>query len=453
MSKPVMISISGIRGVVGDGLTPQLILRYASAAGTFYGEGEVMVGRDSRVTGEMIQSAVFSGLMSVGCHPVDLGVCPTPTVQMAVERSDAVGGIAVTASHNPVEWNALKLVGPNGLFLDYKQGEQVQQIAKEESFSIRNWDGVGHSCSYSNAISDHLDAIYNLSYVDVDAIRNRKFNVALDCVNGAGGTIMPKLLSDLGCTVHAINTEPSGRFAHTPEPVPENLTDLCRLVRETKSDIGLAVDPDVDRLALVTEQGECMGEEYTITLAVKLVLSKTDGTAVVNVSTTQAVNDVASKSGAEVIRTPVGEIYVAKRMRELNAVIGGEGNGGVILTALHLGRDAPLATALTLQHLLEFGGSASALWNSLPRYVMSKKKVDIGSADPDQIISRLEENHTTEMMDKTDGLKILRQGKWVHIRKSNTEPIIRVMAEARTQDAAEHLVEELLTEISKLARS
>ncbi|MBN2029666.1 phosphoglucosamine mutase [bacterium] len=449
MSKPVMISVSGIRGIVGEGLTPQLIVRFSAGVGSTYGRGKVMVGRDSRESGEMVKAAVFSGLMSVGCHPVDLGVCPTPTVQMAVQQSDALGGIVITASHNPVEWNALKLLGPDGLFLNQEEGNRVKQIVEEETFPFVVWNQIGRVSTYAHAIDDHIGAILELPYLDVPKIRQRRFQVAFDCVNGAGGTILPKLLNTLGCVTYPFNEEPTGRFAHTPEPVSANLKDLCRCVVGSKADIGFAVDPDVDRLAIVAENGEPLGEEYTVTLCTKFILQKKKGKVVVNMSTTRAVEDVTVQAGGELIRTPVGEIHVAEKMREAHAVIGGEGNGGVILPEMHLGRDAPVAIALTLQYLLEYGKPVSMIWKSLPRYVMTKKKIDIGTSDPDQIIRSMETKYRSEKTNLADGLKIDRADSWIHVRKSNTEPIIRVITEARTKEDSEKLCEVFIQEIKQ----
>ncbi|MCJ7813424.1 phosphoglucosamine mutase, partial [bacterium] len=274
MSKPVMISVSGIRGIVGEGLTPQLIVNFSAAVGSYYGKGRVMIGRDSRESGDMVKMAVFSGLMSVGCHPVDLGICPTPTVQMAVRHSDAVGGVVITASHNPVVWNALKLLSSEGLFLTQEEGIEVNQIVEKEQFSFVGWNQIGQVSTYGNAVDDHIDAILNMPYLDIPSVRKRRFRVAFDCVNGAGGTILPKLLNQLGCDIFPLNEESHGRFAHTPEPVPENLKDLCKHVVKNKADIGFAVDPDVDRLAIVAESGEPLGEEYTVTLSTKFILEK-----------------------------------------------------------------------------------------------------------------------------------------------------------------------------------
>lgn len=442
-----MVSISGIRGIVGESFTPPVIQKFAAAFGLTMGK-KIVVGRDSRVTGKMVENIVIGTLQSIGCDVVSVGIAPTPTIQLAVENLHADGGIAVTASHNPVEWNALKLIGPDGLFLDETQGKEVISLAEDLQIDYKDWQSIGEYEVYENAIDDHKNAIYALPFINIEALRERKFRVALDCVNGAGSLFFPEFLQSLGCEVVQINTTPNGIFPHTPEPLPENLEELMSVTRSSDVDIAFATDPDSDRLAIISEKGEPLVEEYTLALAVNFILSHKPGTVVTNVSTTLAVDDIAHKYGAQVVRSKVGEIHVAKRMRELNAVIGGEGNGGVILPDVHLGRDAPIAAAIALQHLLEFGGTISSLHQSLPQYAMAKKKVEIGSAQPDAVLEKIKENHRDEQFDFTDGVKILREKSWVHLRKSNTEPIIRVYAEAETREQAESLAniffEELL---------
>lgn len=450
MAKQVMISVSGIRGIVGDGLTPELLVNYSAAAGTIYGKGKVMVGRDSRVTGKMIKSAVFCGLQSVGCSPVDLGICPTPSVELAVQDSDAVGGIIITASHNPIEWNALKLLGSDGLFFDKKQGEIINEIVHKSSYNYATWNEIGSVSEYNKAVQDHIRKILKLPYLDIKAIRQREFKVAYDCVNGAGGIILPYLFAELGCKSFPINEEPSGIFAHSPEPVPENLKQLSRCVAENKADIGFAVDPDVDRVAVVAETGEPIGEEYTLALASKFILSKKKGGVVVNLSTSRACEDIANETGVDFFRTPVGEVNVVKKMIEEGAVIGGEGNGGVILPEIHPGRDAPVGIALLLQYLCEYEGKASALWKSLPEYRIMKKKIEIGSRNPDEIMERLLRDHNDDKLNCDDGIRIELPQGWIHIRKSNTEPIIRVVAETKTKENSEKLCSRMINEIKRL---
>jgi len=452
MKNPLMISVSGVRGIVGAGLTPELIANYSAGVGTFLGPGPVMVGRDSRVSGEMVWHAVCAGLMAVGCDPVDLGIVPTPTVQLTVEKSNAVGGIVITASHNPIEWNALKLVSREGIFFDEPQGLEVKRIVESKSFRYVPWDQIGRFSTKTDAIRDHIEAVLAIPYLDVQAIRKRKFKVAFDAVNGTGGLILPPLLEAFGCEVYPLHAEPHGRFAHAPEPVPENLTELSQWVLKNKADIGFAVDPDSDRCAIVAENGVPIGEEYTIALAVQFVLSKKTGNVVVNVSTTRAVDDIASQFGVSVIRTKVGEIHVVQKMKACGAVIGGEGNGGVILPDAHLGRDALVAIALTLQHLAELGKPISEIWKSLPQYHMVKKKVEIRSIDPQRVLETLEKRYASENTNMLDGLKIEKSNSWIQIRKSNTEPILRIMAEAPTAEQALAMCQDVLEEIQQIGQ-
>ncbi|MBD3290694.1 phosphoglucosamine mutase [candidate division KSB1 bacterium] len=433
----LMVSVSGIRGIIGEGLTPSEVIKYTQAFGTYVGSGKVVVGRDSRVTGEMVKSAVISGLLAVGCDVIDIGICPTPTVQMAVEKLKARGGIAVTASHNPIEWNALKLIDSSGLFVDEEQGKKVIEYAEKSNFNYVIWEKIGKIDHYKNAIQDHINAILKLKYIDPDLIRSKEFKVVADCVNGAGGTTVPQLLRELNCDVITINEEPNGLFPRAPEPVPENLSELCEKVKSVKADIGFAVDPDVDRLAVVSENGVPLGEEYTLALAVNYIAQKKRGPIVVNASVSKVIDDLAEKYHSKVIRTKVGEIHVATRMRKENAAIGGEGNGGVILPELHLGRDAPLGIALTLQQLAEFGGKISDLQKKLPQYYQVKRKINLDQVEPEQVMEKIVDEFSDEKIDRTDGIKILWDNEWVHIRPSNTEPIIRVMSEAKTQEQAE----------------
>lgn len=433
----LMVSVSGIRGIIGDGLTPLEVVKYTQAFGTYLGSGKVVVGRDSRVTGEMVKSAVISGLLAVGCDVIDIGVCPTPTVQMAVEKLEARGGIAVTASHNPIEWNALKLIDSSGLFLDEKQGKKVIEYAEKGTFNYVIWENIGKISRYEMAVQDHINAIFKLQFINVELIRSKKFKVVVDCVNGAGGTIVPQLLNYLNCELITINEEPNGLFPRTPEPVPENLTELCEKVKSVKADIGFAVDPDVDRLAIVSEKGVPLGEEYTLALAVNYIAQKKRGPIVINASVSMVIDDLAKKYHSKVIRTKVGEVHVSSKMQKENAAIGGEGNGGVILPELHLGRDAPLGIVLTLQQLAEFDGKISDLHKSLPQYFQVKKKVNLDRIKPEAAMEKIVEEFSNEKIDRTDGIKILWEHEWVHIRPSNTEPIIRVMSEAQTQEQAE----------------
>ena len=446
----LMVSISGIRGVVGDGLTPQTIVNFAQAFGTYLGSGRVVVGRDSRVTGPMVKHGVFAGLMAAGCDVVDIGLCPTPTVQMAVKKLKARGGVAITASHNPIEWNALKLIDSTGLFLDETQGKKVIKNVNNDEFRNVTWDQIGKSEYYEHAIEDHIKAILKLKLINPEEIAQRKFKVVVDCVNGAGGTILPSLLNQLGCETIFINEEPTGLFPRKPEPLPEHLTDLCEKVKLEKADIGFAVDPDVDRLAIVSEEGKPFGEEYTLVSAVNYVLSKKDGPIVVNASATQAVDDIAATYNTKVFRTKVGEVYVAQKMKQVKAAIGGEGNGGVLLPELHLGRDAPLAIALTLQQLAVTGMKASELRQSLPQYYQAKNRIEIKDLDMSSILDEILRKYEKERIDTTDGVKILWSDHWVHIRPSNTEPIVRIYSEARTMEEADALGYKFIQDIENI---
>ncbi len=449
MSK-LMISISGVRGIVGEGLSPQIVMDFAQAFGSYLGNGKIVVGKDSRVTGPMMKHAVYAGLMAAGCDIIDIGTVPTPTVQMAVEELKARGGIAITASHNPIEWNALKLIDSSGWFLDEVQGNKVIKIVDERKFQNVNWDQIGKIEHFDGAVEHHIKSILKLDLIDPDLIADKKFKVVVDCVNGAGGTILPDLLDRLGCEVVFINKEPTGLFPRSPEPLPENLKELCEKVRSEKADIGFAIDPDVDRLAIVSEKGKPLGEEYTLVLAANYVMQKRQGPIVVNASVSQAIDEIAKKFGTEVIRTKVGEIHVAKKMNEVKAAVGGEGNGGVILPELHLGRDAPLGIALVLQHLAQFGGKISELHKSLPQFFQSKNRIELKEINVASVIDSLIRNHQNEKLDLTDGLKILWPEKWVHIRPSNTEPIIRIYSEARTAEEADALGYKFIKEIGKI---
>jgi phosphomannomutase len=444
-----MISVSGIRGHVGTDLTPELVSRYAAALGAWSRSVQpparptVVLGRDTRTSGPMYARAAAAGLMSVGVDVIDLGIVPTPTVQLAVEHHHAGAGLILTASHNPVEWNALKFVGPDGIFLDADAGRLVRELA-ERGPPRAGWADVGRVREDPAAIDRHLDAVMALRVIDIPAIRKRRFKVALDCVRGAGATAIVPLLERLGCEVHGINLETDGLFPRPPEPVPENLGDLSRLVRETGADVGLAIDPDVDRLALVDETGRPIGEDYTLAFAVAAVLDgrstgATIPTVVVNLSTSLVVEDAARSRGARFIRAPVGEANVARAIRDEGALIGGEGNGGVMLPALHTGRDAPLGVALILHLLATTGVTLSALVAAAPRYAIVKAKGPRG-AELRPLYDRLRHRFPDATVDERDGLRLSWRDRWLHVRPSGTEPIVRLIAEAPTVANAEALV-------------
>jgi len=439
----LMVSVSGIRGRVGEALTPEVVSRYAAGFGSWSlarsTSREIVLGRDSRVSGPMFHRAVLAALQSVGASIIDLDMAPTPTVQLEVERRHAAGGLAITASHNPIEWNALKFIGASGLFLDPAESTAMRAYV-DRGFGRATWENLGDVQQDTGAIRRHIDAILRLSVLNVEAIRARRFRVALDTCHGAGSTIFPDLLTALGCEVQAINLTPDGRFHRPPEPVAENLGELCDLVRSAQADIGFATDPDVDRLALVDDTGRAIGEDYTLALTSRVVLSRQKGPVVVNLSTSRIVDDMAADLGGTVTRAPVGEVNVAVRMRELGAVVGGEGNGGVILPELHLGRDAPLAAALMLQMLVDEGGPLSGFVSRFPQYRIVKEKLDRPAGPLSGVYETLQAAFQGAEVDTQDGLRLSWPDRWVHVRPSGTEPIVRVIAEAPTDDEANELI-------------
>ena len=442
-----MVSVSGVRGRVGAPLTPELIAGLAAAFGAFMrgerGRGPVYVGRDSRTSGPMFLRAVVAGLQSVGVAVIDLGMVPTPTLLLAVRRSDAIGGIGITASHNPAEWNALKLVSGEGVFLDSELPARFRIFLSEQDPERAAWDAIPSVTEDTEAWPRHLEAILALPHLDVPALRARKIKVAIDCVHGAGGPVMVDLLEALGCSVEGIGMQPDGLFPRDPEPTAANLADLGELVRDSGAEIGLAVDPDVDRLALVDETGKALGEDLTLALAAATVLRRTPGPVVTNLSTSQVVEDVARAYGVPLLRAPVGEVNVARRMQAEGAVVGGEGNGGVILPALHDTRDAPLAAGLILQHIVDEGVSASAAAARWPRYTIVKVKVSFPRDALESAFAALEQDLDAEAVDRKDGLRLAwpARGAWLHVRPSGTEPVVRLIAEAREEEAAHALVD------------
>jgi len=433
MSPVLMRSVSGVRGIVGEGLTPPVLATHVHAFVQAVGKGKVLVGRDTRDSGPLVEQVVCATLALSGCTAVKLGVATTPTVEMAVQADPgAVGGIILTASHNPAPWNALKFLDKDGLFLG---PEAVKALfarvdAKEESW-VRH-DQVGEVIDGPDSDDLHIDAILALPYLDLAAIKNRKLSIAVDAVNGAAYRIAPRLLERLGCKVVAIHVTPDGKFPRGAEPVPEALADLGRAVRENGCDAGLAFDPDGDRLALVDENGTPLGEEATLALAVKLILEKKKGGVALNLSTSAMSEDIAKSFGVPCVRTPVGEIHVSTRMLADNLLIGGEGNGGVILPELHPGRDGVLGAALVCQ-LLTGSQKLSELAAALPRYSMVKQKFDLAGKDLDTAIAKLRKTFSDATIDDRDGLRLSWPDRWLHLRASNTEPILRAIAEAPTQ--------------------
>lgn len=450
MFSGLMEGVAGVRGIVGVGLTPDIACRYAAAYGVLLGGGEVIVGMDGRPSGPMLFNAVAAGLQSVGCNVLNIGIVPTPTIQIMIAQRGSKGGIAITASHNPQQWNALKFFSTSSLFLDEKEGEELRKILKNDKIEYSSWDHLGAAEDYADAIDLHIKTVMEIPYLNLSAIRRRGFKVALDCINGASSLLMPDLLKELGCTVFPVNCEANGIFPHEAEPIPENLTQLSDLVKETGADLGVALDPDGDRLAMIDENGIPIGEEYTLALATDFILQHNAGSVVTNVSTTKAIDDIAARYGVHVHRTKVGEVHVAKRMASEGAVIGGEGNGGVILPEVHLGRDAPVGVALTLQYLTESEESLSEVLSQLPRYEIVKHKVSILGADKEKILEHLRNEIQSEAVDETDGLKFINANNWVQVRASNTEPIIRIFAEAPYKSLAEELSDKVKVKIRQL---
>lgn len=443
----LMVSVSGIRGIVGNGLDPQTIVKYSSAYADFCGKGKIVLGSDGRITGNMVKNIVIGTLLAKGNDVVDIGICPTPTVLFNVKKLKAAGGIQISASHNPNEWNALKLLNNHGEFMTPDENAQMLKLLRNAEEKYVEWNKVGKLTEYSEGLEEHIKAVLNLDYINLSKIRKRKFKVLLDCVNGAGAYSMPLLLSKLGCEVIEMNCSKSGIFPRLPEPLPENLKQTMKAVKKYKADIGIVVDPDVDRLVLITEKGEPFGEENTITQAVQFYLGKKRGNVVVNLSTTRAVDDVAKFFSCKVFRSPVGEANVVKKMKEVKAVIGGEGSGGVIIPKAVFGRDALTGTVITLQHLLEFGGKMNELKNSLPKYFIAKRKIELGKIKPEIVLKTLHKKYKNKKVNLDDGLRIDFDNHWVHFRKSNTEPIIRCIVESKLQKDAIELAEKYYSEI------
>lgn len=456
-------SISGIRGTIGgapdDNLTPIDAVKFAAAYGTwlkkhiYKNRVKVVVGRDARISGEMVQNLVQYTLVGLGIDVVDIGLSTTPTVEVAVTMEQADGGIILTASHNPKQWNALKLLNNKGEFLNAQEGEEILRIAAANEFTFAEVDALGHITHNDTYIQRHIDAVLSLlPLATLEAIRKRKFKVAVDAVNSTGGIAIPLLLERLGAEVVPLYCEPNGQFPHNPEPLKEHLADICAKVVEAKADLGVVVDPDVDRLALITEEGEMFGEEYTLVACADYYLSKKKGNVVSNLSSSRALRDIAEKHGVEYAAAAVGEVNVVTKMKEVNAVIGGEGNGGVIFPELHYGRDALVGVVLFLSLLVEKGIAVSALRRSYPAYFMSKNKIQLTSGlNPDKVLLAMQEKYAHEQITTIDGLKIDFPFSWVHLRKSNTEPIIRIYTEAKSQAEADALATRFMEEMAAIS--
>ena len=453
-------SISGIRGTiggnVGDALTPLDIVKFTSAYAKFIrnqgsDSNTIIIGRDARISGEMVSNIVSGTLIGCGFDVLDIGLSTTPTVEVAVQLHKSAGGIILTASHNPKQWNALKLLNEKGEFLSGEDGVQILDIAESEDFSFLEVDDLGKYTFDDSYNEKHIEEVLNLNLVDVELVKSAGFKVVVDAVNSTGGFMIPKLLEKMGVECVKLFCEPNGDFPHNPEPLPENLTEISKLVVEEKADFGIVVDPDVDRLAMVCEDGSMFGEEYTLVAISDFVLSKTLGNTVSNLSSTRALRDVTIKHNGSYVASAVGEVNVVEKMKETNAIIGGEGNGGIIYPELHYGRDALVGIALFLTQLAERKISAKTLRDSYPNYFISKNKIQLTpEIDVDNILSTLEEKYKEEQITTIDGLKIDFEDGWVHLRKSNTEPIIRIYAESEGEEKANSFAEKMIKEIKEL---
>ncbi|MDD4971598.1 MAG: phosphoglucosamine mutase [Paludibacter sp.] len=455
-------SISGIRGTmggpVGDGLNPLDIVRFTAAYATQIKANKtdstkIVVGRDARISGEMVNQLVIGTLLGMGFDVVNIGLATTPTTELAVTMEKAAGGIILTASHNPKQWNALKLLNEKGEFLNALEGENVLKIAAEESFIFSQVDEIGKLTEDFTYTQKHIDSVLALELVDVEAIKAAGFRVAIDCVNSVGGIVIPALLKALGVTqVEELYCEPNGQFPHNPEPLPEHLTEISSLMTKVKADVGFVVDPDVDRLAIICEDGSMFGEEYTLVSIADYVLQHTPGNTVSNLSSTRALRDVTAKYGCTYTAAAVGEVNVVATMKSTHAIIGGEGNGGVIYPASHYGRDALVGIALFLTHLAKSKLSVSALRKTYPEYYISKNKIQLTPAiDVDAILKTVKESYKQYEVNDIDGVKIDFPTGWVHLRKSNTEPIIRIYSESRTPEQAEGFATAIIEEIKRIA--
>lgn len=434
-------SVSGIRGIVGDGLDPSVVINFAAKFGEFSRVGKIVVGRDSRNTGIALKNAVISALLGVGIDVIDIDLAPTPTLLYNVKKLNASGGIVITASHNSAEWNALKLVGSGGEFLNKKEAEKFFLLEKE-NISWNSADNYGGLEIYKEAVKNHIEGVLSTPGIDSELIKKRKFKVALDCVNGGASLAFQEFLNALNIEIYPIFCDASGNFERVPEPRSENLTDLAEKVKEANADIGFATDPDGDRISIVSEDGIPIGEEYTITLAAKAVLDKKKGPVVVNLSTTKSVEDIAKRAGVPFYRSPVGEANVVTEMREKKAIIGGEGNGGVINPEIQYTRDGMGAMAIILQYLAEENQSLSDIVKGLPRYKMIKEALKFENINEGKnLLEKIKNTNKNKNLDLRDGIRITEDDNWVHVRMSGTEPILRIIAEAPTINKAKSLVE------------
>lgn len=446
-------SISGIRGTIGgkpaEGLSPVDVVKFTASYAKFIrsktDKKTIVVGRDARISGEMVKNIVCGTLMSMGFDVINIGLATTPGTEMAVTMSGSAGGIILTASHNPKQWNALKLLNDKGEFLNAAEGEEILRIADCDDFSFVDVDSIGHEISDDTFLQKHIDAVLALKLVDKQAIQAANFSVAIDCVNSVGGIAIPALLEQLGVkTIHKLYCDPNGQFPHNPEPLPEHLTDISNLIQQVKADVGFVVDPDVDRLAIICENGAMFGEEYTLVSIADYILSQTPGNTVSNLSSTRALRDITQKHGQQYMVSAVGEVNVVEKMKAVGAVIGGEGNGGIIYPEIHYGRDALVGIALFLTQLAKSKLKVSDLRASYPSYSISKNKIELSpSVDMKKLLSEVAEYYNMFDVNTIDGVKIDFPDKWIHLRKSNTEPIIRIYAEAQTMQEADALIAEM----------
>lgn len=451
MFKGLMTGISGIRGIVGEGMTPEVALLWSGGFGTWLKGKKVVVGRDTRPTGEMLMLAVKAGLVAAGCNIDDIGVVTTPVGALAVERRGAAGGIIITASHNPQHWNALKFIRGDGRMLTERDYNELERIVLEGPLRAVGWNSLGKVHKWDNANLMYLNSVLGMGILDLNRIQSKQLKVGIDCVNGAGSAVYPKMLEALGCKVAAIHSDESGMFPHDPEPIPENISDLSELVISEKCNIGFAVDPDGDRLSVVDETGTPIGEELTLALAINAVLEFEPGPVVVNSLTSQVIDDIAEIHGVECHRTKVGEANVAAGMKELNAIIGGEGNGGIIYPELHLVRDAGVGMAIILNKLTSTRKTAKELHEELPSYKMIKESIPLGVHDPRELIESLAGYYEHDQVSRIDGLRVIQQDGWVQVRPSNTEPILRVYAEAKDEHTAREMLSQMLTHLSAIS--
>jgi len=457
-------SISGIRGTIGgkpgEGLSPLDVVKFASAFGTWVSNNsenthlKIVIGRDARISGPLVSNLVSASLQSLGFDVIDLGLTTTPTVELAVVGEGADAGIILTASHNPKQWNALKLLNGKGEFINGEEGAKVLDIAEKEDFDFVSVNKLGKYLHNDTYLHKHIEAVLNLPLVDVEAIRSRNFKIVVDAVNSTGGIYIPALLHDLGVEeVIQLHCQPTGEFAHNPEPIPENLTEISGVVRKNDAHLGIVVDPDVDRLALVNEDGEMFGEEYTLVAVADYVLSNTPGNTVSNLSSTRALRDITEKHGQSYSASAVGEVNVVNMMKETNALIGGEGNGGIIYPELHYGRDALVGIALFLTHLAKSKKTMSILKAGYPNYHISKNKIELTpDIDVDKVLKAIESKYKNYPINTIDGVKIEFDNEWVHLRKSNTEPIIRIYTESDSANTANNLAKKIISDIKEIIR-